>query len=97
MCIRACFLEKVAEEVQAQYPDVVFLVTASGGRLSGEGQRSGIDHTQNLLSDLFHLAKCDFFVGTGSSQVSRYAPRFGERGGGAINVLLPQHGHGATG
>jgi len=62
---------QVAEEVQAQYPDVVFLVTASGGRLSGEGQRSGIDHTQNLLSDLFHLAKCDFFVGTGSSQVSR--------------------------
>lgn len=50
----------------------VFLTTTNQGRASGEGERVGMTHTLNLLSDIFHLAICDFFVGTASSQVSRY-------------------------
>jgi hypothetical protein len=62
---------KVIEEAGKMYPQFVFLTTSHGGRSSGEGERAGTAHTQNLLSDLFHLAKADFFVGTASSQVSR--------------------------
>jgi glycoprotein 6-alpha-L-fucosyltransferase len=64
---------KVIEEAGKMYPQFVFLTTSHGGRSSGEGERAGTAHTQNLLSDLFHLAKADFFVGTASSQVSRMA------------------------
>jgi glycoprotein 6-alpha-L-fucosyltransferase len=64
---------KVIEEAGRSYPQFVFLTTSHGGRASGEGERQGTVHTQNLLSDLFHLAKCDFFVGTASSQVTRMA------------------------
>jgi hypothetical protein len=62
---------KVIEEAGRLYPQFVFLTTSHGGRSSGEGERTGPAHTHNLLSDLFHLAKADFFVGTASSQVSR--------------------------
>lgn len=64
---------KVIEEAGRLYPQFVFLTTSHGGRSSGEGERTGPAHTHNLLSDLFHLAKADFFVGTASSQVSRMA------------------------
>ena len=62
---------KVIEEAGRLYPQFVFLTSSHGGRSSGEGERTGPAHTHNLLSDLFHLAKADFFVGTASSQVSR--------------------------
>jgi glycoprotein 6-alpha-L-fucosyltransferase len=62
---------RVIEEAGRLYPQFVFLTTNNGGRASGEGERAGLTHTHNLLSDVFHLAKADFFVGTASSQVSR--------------------------
>jgi len=61
----------VIAEARATYPQYTFLTTKHDGRASGEGERKGIVHTENVLSDVFHLALCNFFVGTASSQVSR--------------------------
>jgi hypothetical protein len=64
---------RVIEEAASTYPDVIFISSKSiSGLSSGEGPRKGIAHTENVLSDVFHLAKTDFFVGTASSQVTRY-------------------------
>lgn len=63
---------RVIEEATTKYPQYIFLTTKQQGLASGEGERTGILHTENLLSDVYHLALCDFFVGTASSQVTRY-------------------------
>lgn len=56
------------------YRNYDWVVFTDGEHMSGQiPSRTSLLHTYALISDLFYLSRCDYFIGTFSSQVSRLA------------------------